>query len=83
MDIRGDSKRIVQMLLNVAVEQGDFRIDFQIDFPKIAQELRLESENYCRICFLYLANKGIITPYKEAGCIQIIPAAAVDFIAET
>lgn len=81
MDIRSDSKKIVQMLLNVAVEQGNFRIDFQIDFGEITQELGLKSENYCRICFLYLADKGILAPYREAGCIQL-HASAVDFLAE-
>lgn len=82
MDIRGDSKRIVQMLLNAAVEQGKFDIDFQINYSEIAQELGLKNENYCRICFLYLADKGILVPYKQAGCVHL-HAAAVDFLAES
>lgn len=81
MDVRGDSKRIVQMLLNAAVEQGDLRINYPIDLGKIVQELGLKNENYCRICFLYLSDKRFLTLYKDAGYIQI-HAAAVDFRAE-
>lgn len=81
MDIREDSKKIVQMLLTAAVEQGDLRINFRIDYSKIAQDLGWASENYCRICFLYLVDKHILTPYKDAGYIQLY-AAAVDFLDE-
>lgn len=82
MGIREDAKKIVQMLLNAAVAQGDLRINFHIDFDKIAQDLGLTSANYCKICFLYLADKRILTPYKGAGTIQL-HAAAVDFLSES
>lgn len=81
MDIREDSKKIVQMLLNIAVEQGDLKINFPINYRKITQDLGWASENYCRICFLYLADKRILTPYKDAGIVQL-HASAVDFLAE-
>lgn len=81
MDIRGDAKKIVQMLLTAAVERGNLRFDFTIDFDKIAQDLGLKDAKYCRVCFMYLSDKGLIVPNRAAGHIQIC-AAAVDFLAE-
>lgn len=81
MDIRGDAKKIVQMLLTAAVEQGNLRINFPIEFDKIAQELELKNAKYCRLCFMYLSDKGLIEPNRAAGCIQL-HASAVDFLAD-
>ena len=85
MSIREDSKKIVQTLLNTAVEQGDLRIDYQVNWNQMAHELGLASANYCKICFMYLSDKGCFTPHKvctEGGVIQI-HAAAIDFLEES
>lgn len=79
MNIRKDSKKIVQMLLECAVQQEDLFIDFEIDYDRIAADLGLESASYCKICFMYLANSGFLIPYKEAGRIEI-RVSAVDFL---
>ncbi len=68
MNIREDSKKIVQHFLEKAIEYGDFDLSSTNDtfsYNSLAETLGLESGRYCRVCCLYLRGQSHIVTFAK------------------
>lgn len=52
--IKDDAKQIIEYLLKKAISYGTLKQGIPIQFDTLANELGLESKNYCRVCCDYL-----------------------------
>lgn len=88
MDIRNDSKKIIQFFLLKVIERGDLIEPIVFQYGDLAKELELESEKYCRVCCQYLCERGYIGLHscrdrsnpQSKDMQMILGAAAIDFL---
>lgn len=88
MNIREDSKKIIQFFLKQAIKCGDLRREFLFQYDDLSVKMNLQDGNYCRVCCQYLNELGYIHLYSCASesnpdCKDMeirIEARAIDFL---
>lgn len=80
--IRSDSKMIINCFLQKAIQSGSLNNQIFLDYKEIANILKKDDINYCRICCEYLERKHFITvsfTSKNDVFIQLT-ATGIDFL---
>lgn len=81
MNIKQDSKKIVQHILNHIVKYGLWEAAIPLHYNELVESLNMETENYCKICVSYLVEKGYIkNKIVNGNSIFSITASGIDFL---
>lgn len=82
MGIYEGSKKIIRRVLDQAIKSGSLLVSIKTTYSKLAEELGLESENFCKVCIDYLSRKKYVeikhSPDKEI--FLSITIEAIDFL---
>lgn len=78
MSIHEDSKKIIRYFLDKAIECGNLREQFPIQYGELAKTLGFSNGKYCRVCCQYLKDMGYIKIIKPIG-IEVV-GRAIDFL---
>lgn len=80
MNIHEDSKKIIRYFLDKAIECGDLRKQFPIQYDELAETLGFSNGKYCRVCCQYLKDMGYIIFTKSTTIKIQVVGRAIDFL---
>lgn len=82
MSIQKESKKIITYLLDQAISTGDLTASFFVKYDELANELGLDSENLCRVCFQYLDQLHYIRIIRNDNGYRLVTlnATGIDFL---
>lgn len=81
MKIREESKKIVQYLLDEAINHGNLHREIVLKNEDLAKNLGFESTEHLKVCIQYLSEKEIVAVSKVNNERRMsLTANAIDFI---
>lgn len=80
--ITTDSKKIIKYLLDQVLSRGNLYEDFHVNYDALSEQLDLKNENYCHVCFQYLAehNYIFVIDGDYSGSSVRLTAYGIDFL---
>jgi hypothetical protein len=80
--IKDNAKKIIKYMLDQVLSNGNLNADICIRYDTLAEELKLENENHCRVCFQYLSDLHYIHIIDNNNGSRLIrlTAKGIDFL---